>query len=185
MNLRWLPNAITISRMVLALPLLWLLMIDNYRFALWLALIAGMSDFLDGFLAKQYDWRSALGGVLDPLADKLLLSVCFFGLWWSLHLPGWIVALVFARDLVIVVGAFVWWRVIGTFKPAPSPLSKTNTVAQIGLVALILANLAWRPVPMTLLQAMLLAVAALTVISGLDYVIRYGLRAWRARESGQ
>ncbi|HMB56857.1 MAG TPA: CDP-alcohol phosphatidyltransferase family protein [Arenimonas sp.] len=185
MKLRWLPNAITISRMVMALPLLWLLMIDDYRSALWLALVAGLSDALDGFIAKTFDWRSALGGILDPIADKLLLSVCFFGLWWSLHLPTWLVALVFARDLVIVVGALAWWRLMGTFKPAPSLLSKMNTTLQIGLVAVVLAHLALWRVPLVFLQSLLLATALLTLLSGLDYVIRYGSRAWRALGSRQ
>ena len=76
-----LPNAITIGRMVMALPLLWLLMNATYRPALAIAVIAGISDGLDGFLAKRFGWQSELGGILDPLADKLLLTVCFFGLW--------------------------------------------------------------------------------------------------------
>jgi len=183
MSLRWIPNAITITRLVAALPLLWLLMRGQFLAALCLAILAGLSDGLDGFLAKRYDWRTALGGVLDPIADKTMLAACFFGLWWSLQIPGWIVVLVFARDLVIVAGAFAWWRVIGTFKPAPSPWSKVNTALQILLVALLLVHAAWRPLPIVALQAMLLAVATMTVVSGADYVIRYGMRALRARGS--
>ena len=76
------PNAITIARMVMALPLLWLLMNAQFRPALALAVVAGLSDALDGFLARRNGWQTELGGLLDPLADKLLLSTCFFGLWW-------------------------------------------------------------------------------------------------------
>lgn len=188
MSLRWLPNAITITRMVMALPLLWLLMRGQFFAALCLAVLAGLSDSLDGFLAKRFDWRSALGGVLDPIADKTLLAACFFGLWWSLQIPGWVVALVFARDLVIVAGAFAWWRVIGTFKPSPSLLSKANTALQLLLVAVFLVNAVrvdggMSPLPLVWLQGMVLAVATLTVASGADYVIRYGMRALRARGS--
>jgi len=183
MSLRWIPNAITITRMVAALPLLWLLMRGQFFAALCLAILAGLSDGLDGYLAKRYDWRSALGGMLDPIADKTMLAACFFGLWWSLQIPGWIVVLVFARDLVIVAGAFAWWRVIGTFKPAPSAWSKLNTALQLLLVALLLVHAALRPLPIVALQAMLLAVATMTVVSGADYVIRYGMRAIRARGS--
>jgi len=183
MRLRWIPNAITLARLVLALPLLWLLVRGRFFEALCLAVVAGLSDGLDGFLAKRYDWRTALGGVLDPIADKVMLMACFFGLWWSLQIPGWIVALVFARDLVIVAGAFAWWRVIGTFKPSPSPVSKANTALQILLVAMLLVHAAVRPLPIVAMQAMLLAVAVLTVASGADYVIRYGTRAIRAHRS--
>ncbi len=188
MRLRWIPNAITLARLVLALPLLWLLVRGRFFEALCLAVLAGLSDGLDGFLAKRYDWRTALGGVLDPIADKVMLMACFFGLWWSLQIPGWIVALVFARDLVIVAGAFAWWRVIGTFKPSPSLLSKANTALQLLLVAVFLGHAVrvaagLSPVPMVWLQGMVLAVATLTVASGADYVIRYGTRAIRAHRS--
>lgn len=188
MRLRWIPNAITLARLVLALPLLWLLVRGRFFEALCLAVVAGLSDGLDGFLAKRYDWRTALGGVLDPIADKVMLMACFFGLWWSLQIPGWIVALVFARDLVIVAGAFAWWRVIGTFKPSPSLLSKANTALQLLLVAVFLGHAVrvaagLSPVPMVWLQGMVLAVATLTVASGADYVIRYGTRAIRAHRS--
>ena len=87
-----LPNALTVSRMVMALPLLWLLASARWQAALVLALVAGATDVLDGFLAKRYGWQSVLGGILDPIADKLLLSVCFLGLWSSGQLPTWIVA---------------------------------------------------------------------------------------------
>lgn len=179
MRLNWLPNAITAARMVLTVPLLWLLAIGAYLPAFWLALVAGLSDGVDGYLARQFDWSSALGGVLDPVADKLFVSVCYFGLWWSGHLPGWLVALVFSRDVVIAAGGFAWWQLSGAFEAAPSRLSKFNTAIQIVLVACVLANLALYRLPHDWLTALMLATAGLTVASGLDYVIRYGLRAKR------
>lgn len=187
MSLRWLPNAITIGRMVLALPLLWALATAQFALAFWLAVVAGTSDAVDGWLAKRFGWHSHSGGILDPLADKVLLSVCFIGLWWSLRLPGWLVALVVARDAIIVIGALVWWRTLGPFEAAPTKLSKFNTLMQIVLVAAVLADAAFTgslpagadragPLPLVWLQALLLACAALTVASGVDYVIRYGVR---------
>ena len=187
MSLRWLPNAITIGRMVLALPLLWALGTAQFALALWIALVAGMSDAIDGWLAKRYHWHSHFGGLLDPLADKVLLSVCFIGLWWSRHLPAWLVVLVLARDAIIVGGALVWWRVLGPFTAAPTRLSKFNTLMQIVLVAAVLADAAFTghlaaaadragPLPLVWLQALLLACAALTAASGVDYVVRYGAR---------
>jgi len=183
MRLSWLPNAITITRMVVTVPLLWLLATNNFLPAFWLALVAGFSDGVDGYLARRYQWSSALGGVLDPIADKLFISVCYIGLWWSGHLPGWLVALVFGRDVVIVVGGLFWWRLSGAFEAAPSQLSKFNTVVQVGLVACVLADLAVQPLPANFMTAMMLVTAVLTASSGVDYVVRYGLRAKREHGS--
>jgi cardiolipin synthase len=180
MRLRWLPNAITVGRMVLAVPLLGALTTQRYWLAFWLALLAGASDAVDGWLAKRNDWRSEIGGLLDPVADKLLLTVCFLGLWLGGQLPTWFVALVIGRDVVIVAGALVWWRTLGPFEPAPSRISKLNTLLQIVVVAAVLAHAALRPLSMTVLTALVLACSALTVASGLDYVIRYGTRFRRA-----
>jgi len=183
MNLRWLPNALTIARMVMALPLLWLLLHQQYAAAFWLVLVAGLSDALDGLLAKRFDWRSALGGLLDPIADKLLLAVCFIGLWHGQQLPLWLLLLVFGRDLVIVAGAFIYWRWVGPFKPAPSFISKMTTLMQIVMVTGLLAHQAIAALPINLLLGLMLATALLTTASGMDYVIRYGLRTWRALRS--
>jgi cardiolipin synthase len=187
MSLRWLPNAVTIGRMVLALPLLWALATGQFLLAFWLAIVAGASDAVDGWLAKRFKWDSHSGGLLDPLADKLLLGAAFIGLWWSLRLPSWLVVLVLARDAVIVAGALVWWRVLGPFAAAPTRLSKLNTVLQVLLVVAVLADAAFTgrlpagagragPLPLVWLQALLLACAALTLASGMDYVVRYGSR---------
>jgi cardiolipin synthase len=91
MNWSQLPNAITLARVLASLPLLWLLLRGHYVPAFWLALAAGASDALDGIIAKAFGWQSVLGGILDPIADKLLLGVCIFGLWWSPAAcrPGW------------------------------------------------------------------------------------------------
>jgi cardiolipin synthase (CMP-forming) len=159
-SLRWIPNAITIARLVAAFPLLWLLMNRHFTAALVLAVLAGISD-------------------------ALMVSACFVGLWWSFQIPGWFLLLVLGRDLVIVSGALAWWRVIGVFKPAPSPLSKTNTAVQILLVAVLLVNAAVQPLPLSVLQGLVLASAIMTVASGLDYLWRYGSRAVRALRSKQ
>ena len=185
MTLSWIPNAITIARMVVALPLLWLLVNGHYLPAFWLAVAAGASDGIDGFLAQRFGWRSVLGGVLDPIADKLLMSVCFLGLWWSLNLPTWLVAVVLIRDLVIVLGAFFWWRLVGTFTPAPTGISKMTTLIQIVLIALMLAHLAGMDFAQSWVPPLMLATAAMTVASGGDYVVRYGSRAWRVYRSKQ
>ena len=105
MNLKHLPNAITGLRLAMAPVLLWLLWAGFYRDALWVALVAGASDAVDGLLAKRFGWQSRLGSLLDPIADKLLLGAAMAGLWLAQALPAWLVGLVLARDLVIVAGA--------------------------------------------------------------------------------
>ncbi|MGH8052207.1 MAG: CDP-alcohol phosphatidyltransferase family protein [Arenimonas sp.] len=182
MNVKQIPNAITIARMVAAFPLLYFLMQGNAQVAFWIAMLAGLSDSIDGYLAKKFDWRTALGGLLDPIADKLLLCACFIGLTWQHAIPLWLCVLVIGRDIVIVSGAWLWWKTIGPFKPMPSWISKLTTFFQIVYVALLLADLAFAIVPDMGLQWLLWLVIAFTIASGLDYFIRYGrraLRAWR------
>ena len=182
MNVKQIPNAITIARMVAAFPLLYFLIEANAQVAFWIAMLAGLSDSIDGYLAKKFDWRTALGGLLDPIADKLLLCVCFIGLAWQHAIPFWLCVLVLGRDIVIVSGAWLWWKTIGPFKPMPSWISKLTTFFQIVYVALLLANLAFAIIPDMVLHLLLWVVIVFTIVSGLDYFIRYGrraLRAWR------
>jgi cardiolipin synthase len=91
---RDIPNLITGLRILLVAPFLWLLLEEHYGAALLLFVIAGISDALDGFLAKYYGWTSELGGLLDPIADKLLLMGAILALGWLNELPGWLVMLV-------------------------------------------------------------------------------------------
>ena len=179
MTLRQLPNAITGLRLAMAPALFWLLWAGHYPAALWLAMAAGASDALDGLIAKRFGWQSRLGSLLDPIADKLLLGMAVLGLWFAQALPTWLVALVLARDLVIVAGAIAWWRLAGPYDGRPTWLGKATTVAQIVLVLACLLQLAGWDVPLQWRIEAVLAVALLTFASGLDYVIRYGVRAWR------
>jgi len=185
MNWRWIPNAITLARVAASLPLFWLLEQRQYEPAFWLAVAAGLSDALDGIIAKRFGWQSVLGGVLDPIADKLLLNACFLGLWWSGQLPTWLVALVFGRDLVILAGAFAWWRLVGAFSPEPSGISKATTLVQLLFATLVLALLAGHPVARHWIPALAFATGLVTLVSGLDYVVRYGFKAWSRRGKGE
>ena len=137
--LRHLPNLITLLRMLLVVPLCWLIADGHYDGALVVAAIAGLSDAVDGFLAKRYGWQSWLGGILDPIADKLLLMAGFLWLAFAGDVPGWLAALVIGRDLVIVGGAVAYYYLIGRFDAAPSRLSKLTTLVQI---VFVLADLA-------------------------------------------
>jgi cardiolipin synthase len=178
-NLRQLPNAITGMRMLLVVPLVWSLRAGDYRLALGIALVAGASDAIDGRLAKGFGWKTRLGSLLDPVADKLMLIGSFVGLWLVGAAPGWLTALVIGRDVVIVSGALVYNAVIGPIEGDPTLLSKATTVAQIVLVLGLLVGLAWRPLSTDGVAAGVWVVAVLTLASGVDYVVRWGLRARR------
>jgi len=178
--LRHLPNLITALRIVLVMPLCWLILHRHHEGALAVAAVAGFSDALDGLLAKRFGWQSWIGGMLDPIADKLLLTAAFVALWLSGALPGWLVALVVGRDLVIVAGATAWHFLIGRFDAAPTRLSKSTTAAQIAFVLFELMRLAgWIGVADDARAPLLLAVAALTLASGLHYVGAWAVLARR------
>jgi cardiolipin synthase len=179
MNLRQLPNAITGLRLVMAPLLPWLLLAGHYRIALGVALAAGLSDALDGFIARRFGWQTRLGSLLDPIADKLMLGLTLLGLMWIAVLPAWLVALVIVRDVVILAGAAAWWRLAGPFEGQPSLLGKVTTALQVALVLLCLVELSGLVLPLQVRIQCVLVVGLLTFVSGVDYVIRYGVRAWR------
>ncbi|KAA2285206.1 CDP-alcohol phosphatidyltransferase family protein [Arenimonas fontis] len=176
---RHLPNLLTGLRLLLAPLLPWLLVSGRAGAALAVAALAGLSDALDGWLAKRFGWGSRLGSLLDPIADKLMLGLAMLGLWLVAALPGWLLLLVALRDLVIVAGAVAWWRLAGPYDGRPTWLGKLTTFAQVLLVlACLLGLVGWLPWAPYAGQAVLV-VAMLTFASGLDYVIRYGVMAWR------
>ena len=104
MEQRDIPNLITLLRMILVLPIIWLLAHGYFVESLYLFALAGMSDGLDGFLAKRMGWQSRLGSILDPLADKMLLVSTTIMLAWVGLIPLWLVGVIVLRDLLIVVG---------------------------------------------------------------------------------
>ncbi len=175
------PNLITVLRILLVVPIIALLMNRAFDWALVLFAVAGISDGLDGWLAKRYGWSSRLGSVLDPAADKLLLVSCYLVLGALDLLPWWLVVAVLGRDLVIVAGALAYHFWIGPYEMAPSVLSKLNTTLQIVLVLVVVLNqvLGWLPFPV--LGALFWTVFATTVASGLGYVLVWGWRAWQAK----
>ena len=181
MRLAWLPNAITFARMALAVPLALVILDGDYGTALVVALVAGGSDAVDGWLAKRFGWDSWLGGVLDPVADKLMLVAAFVALTLQDASPVWLFVLVAGRDLVIVAGAVAYHNLVGRLDAKPTRISKLTTLVQIVYVLALLAHLTPAlDLPLALRNAILVATAVVTVASGLDYVVRWGLKARRA-----
>ena len=181
MKARDIPNVITVFRFLLVPPVVVLLLQQRFTAALIVFGIAGFSDGLDGFLAKHFNWRSRLGGIIDPLADKLLLVSCFVTLGWLGLIPAWLVLLVILRDLVIVAGATFYHMRIEQFEAEPSVASKLNTAAQILLVLAVLYSFGIQAVPALLMEVLLYSVLATTLWSGFDYVWTWGQRAWQKR----
>ncbi|MFA7096133.1 MAG: CDP-alcohol phosphatidyltransferase family protein [Gammaproteobacteria bacterium] len=180
MTLRDLPNLISLGRVCLVLPVVVLLVTERYGAALALFAVAGVSDFLDGFLAKRFGWTSRLGAILDPLADKALLVSMYLALGWLGLIPAWLVLAVIARDMVIVSGAVAYHFKIGRFETAPTVLSKVNTFVQILLALLVVFAQGVMPLPAFWITALTWIVLATTVASGASYVWTWSWRAWNA-----
>ena len=182
MNYRLLPNIITVMRIILVAPIVWLLIEQQFTWALILFAVAGASDALDGFLARHFNWQSWWGSVLDPLADKLLQVSCYITLAWMGHIPVWLVVAIVLRDLVIVFGALLYHRRVTSFEAEPSIISKFNTFAQIVLILIVVLHIGVYALPDSLLTGMFWLVLFTTVYSGVDYVYRWTHRAVKHRE---
>jgi cardiolipin synthase len=179
---RHLPNALTALRMLLVAPLVWLIHEAHYDAAVFVALIAGLTDAFDGWLAKHFHWQSWIGGVLDPIADKLMLIGCFISLGLVGAHPEWLTWLVVGRDIVIVAGAIAYHNLVGRIDAQPTRLSKLNTCVQIVYVVLQLVNLtSWVEFPHALMTTAIFVTAALAIVSGLQYVIIWTAKAAHAR----
>lgn len=179
-----LPNLISVGRILLVGPVAWSLTEQRFGLTLVLFTLAGLSDALDGFLAKRYGWTSRLGSLLDPLADKLLLVTVFVLLAWLGLLPPWLVVLALLREALILGGACTYRVLVGPFAGEPTPASKVNTFLQITLVIAVLLVAAGVALPQATVGGLELAVAASVVVSGGQYLWlwsrRYrGLRARR------
>ncbi|HHJ15399.1 MAG TPA: CDP-alcohol phosphatidyltransferase family protein [Gammaproteobacteria bacterium] len=177
MRARNIPNLITAGRILLVPPVAWALLMGHYDIALILFFVAGVSDGVDGFLAKQYGWTSRLGALLDPLADKFLLVTSYTTLVWTGLLPVWLLVLVLLRDVIIVSGAVAYNFRIERLDADPTLISKLNTLLQILLVLLVIVHQATGLGQHEWIQWLVYAVTVSVIWSGLDYVITWTRRA--------
>ena len=136
--LRTLPNLITLARLGMVPATVWLILQHRLDWAFAVFVAAGVSDAIDGWLARVLDARSAMGAMLDPLADKALLVSVYVTLAVIGALPDWLAILVVFRDVVIVGGLALLWRLGHRAEVRPLRVSKLNTFAQIALAALAL-----------------------------------------------
>ncbi len=166
-----LPNLITIGRLLLVPLIIWLITASQPAAAFYVLIVAGVSDAVDGFLARQFDLRSDLGTYLDPIADKALLVSIYVTLATVAAIPVWLAILTVSRDLLIV-GAFVLsWMLDVPTSVTPLRISKANTVAQIVLAVVVLGDLAFS-IDMSIVRTVLVyLVAFLTVVSATIYLV--------------
>lgn len=177
-----LPNLISLARL-LAVPLaVWLILSDKLAAAFWLFVAAGVSDALDGFIAKNWGVRTVLGGYLDPLADKALLMSVYVTLGYRGQIESWLVILVVFRDVLIIGGAILYHTLTQSLKMQPLFISKLNTAAQIALAAVVLAHLGLGIDERGLVSVLVHVVAATTFLSGAAYLVVWGWRILRMED---
>lgn len=182
MSLSWLPNAISLMRIALILPILLLFINEEFGWALGLFLVAGLSDGIDGFLAKTFNWHTRLGAFLDPAGDKLLVAWSFGTLAYLGHIPVWLAVIVILRDVVIVAGSFLYHYLVRPLDGEPTRISKLNTALEFLFLVFVISNAGYgwpQPITLTVLGA---AVLVTVVISGFDYVSGW-IRSARAGTS--
>ena len=175
--MRHLPNIICLCRIALIWPIVDGLLGGAYERALLLFMIAALSDGLDGWLAKRYGWRSELGLVLDPAADKLLLTTVFVTLAYLKLVPLWLMAAAVARDVIIVLGALIYRYLFGPLSIRPSIVSKLNTLCQAVFIMAVVGRAEFTVPPAPLVMWLGALVFVTVAVSGIDYVLIYGRRA--------
>lgn len=166
-----LPNSLTVVRILLIPVFVGLLVYGNYGYGLGVLVLAGITDGLDGIIARLANQRTQLGAILDPLADKLLLSSGFVTL-TILHLiPLWAAIVVVSRDLILMTGTLLVRLTDSRIEVAPTLLGKSTTVFQLSYLILVVF-FSWRVIELELLHPLLYAAVFLTLCSGFHYLYR-------------
>jgi cardiolipin synthase len=164
------PNIITMGRLIIVPLVIVMILQGRWATAFVLFVVAGVSDAIDGFIARRFDMRSEFGAYIDPLADKLLLVSIYVTLAIVGVLPGWLAVVVLFRDIMIVAAVMLSWVLSRPLEIKPLMLSKANTAAQIGFAALVLSTKAFGVDLVGLDDIAMVAVAALTVASAGAYL---------------
>lgn len=162
----------------MVIPIAFCLWNQNFISALLLFLVGGLSDGLDGFLARRYHWQTDLGVILDPMGDKLMMLAAYLLLGWHNLLPWWLVGLVIFRDLIIVAGTLLYRKFVGEAKLKPLFISKLNTTVQIVLVLIVMLSQIIN-IHSLIIDSFIWLVTATTLLSGYAYINEWGRRAWR------
>jgi cardiolipin synthase len=179
--LQYLPNSLTFSRLVLAVPLGVLILREDYQWALAVGFLAGLSDALDGFFARKLQAFSRFGAALDPIADKVLVTVTFLCMAQVEIIPWYMAVVVIARDLIIIAGALCYHFLIGPFEFAATTLSKANMCVQIAFCVLVLTAQVTPLIPEVSVTIGMAVVVFIAASSGFDYVASWTIKALKQR----
>src|SRR5947208_6321230 len=178
------PNLITLGRILLVPVVIWAITAGEMRIAFLLFLAAGISDAVDGFLAKRFGMQTELGAYLDPLADKAMIVSIYVALGIANVIPRWLVILVVSRDIMIVSAVMLSWLVRKPMALKPLLVSKLNTVAQIVLALFVLAALGFRFNADIATKPLMALVALLTLLSIAFYLAEW-VRHMNGVEAGR
>jgi len=170
------PNILTLARIVMTPIIVYMVLTEQVWVALILMVIAGVTDILDGAIARYYDLHTAVGAYLDPLADKIMLISLFITLFIVKEVPLFVFLAVIFRDIIIVVGAIIYEMLTHRLTMEPSQISKATTFMQIVYVVLLLLNMAV-VIPAIFLQVSMWLAFILTCASGLHYLISWTEKA--------
>jgi cardiolipin synthase (CMP-forming) len=173
------PNFITVGRVILVPVVFWLLVSGRVQAAFFTFVVAGISDGVDGYLAKRYGWTTELGAYLDPLADKLLLVSIFVAMGVLGELPSWLVIGVVSRDILIVAAIMLSWLLDNPVRIRPLVVSKINTASQLILASTVLADVGFDLGLVTLRWFLIWTTAFLTLASLAAY-----MQAWLHHMTG-
>jgi len=165
------PNIITLARILLTPLFIIFLIQKHYHLALWIFVLAGLSDMADGLIARRWQQKTPLGTFLDPLADKLLMCSSFVTLAIYHLIPPWLAVIVISRDIVLVLGVTLFKLVNFPVVVQPSLAGKLSTATQVTTVLLVLIVTAWNLSP-KFLTALFWLTGALTTISGIHYILQ-------------
>ncbi len=180
----YIPNLLTLARIGLVPWLVVLLQEQQYGWSLAVFVIAGVTDGLDGYIAKRFNASTYLGAILDPIADKTLLVTSYIMLSVLEIIPFWLMVVVVFRDIVIIGGNLLMVLFFSTMEMKPLAISKLNTVVQIFYIVLVLASLSFGLAYASFINLVGISVAITSVVSGLGYVYIGSVKATKISEEG-
>jgi cardiolipin synthase len=180
--LHYLPNCLTFSRLLLALPLGVLILHENYNWALGIGILAGLTDAFDGFFARRFNALSRFGATLDPIADKILITVSFLCLAQVTLIPWYLAIAVITRDIIIIAGAACYYKFIGPFEFSATTLSKINMLVQVAFCTLVLLSQVIPGIPPEAIIVATAAVLFIAAASGFDYIMSWTIKAIQSRQ---
>ena len=172
MSLKYIPNILSFLRLILVLPFSYFFFHAQFQTALYIFVIAALTDALDGWIARSFNFQTKFGLIIDPLADKILIVTCFILLGYHHILPLWLIILVLLRDVAIMIGAFVSMYIVHKKHPlSPSMLSKLNTLLQMLLIVTSIFSVTYHKIPQNYLHTLHMLVGLTTLSSFFHYLM--------------